>query len=172
MQDKTIGGIDLHYLALCKRKLWLYTHNISMENESDRVLEGQVLHENAYKRLDSREVLIDNAFKIDMIDGEYVREVKLSSRMTKADRLQMLYYLYQLNLRGIQKKGLISYTKERRTEEILLGDEEKKEIEQAITEVHGVRNLPSPPSVIKLPYCRKCAYYSFCYSIEVSDDDA
>jgi CRISPR-associated exonuclease Cas4 len=171
MDPQTIGGLELHYLAICKRKLWLYNRGITMENESDRVLEGQVLHDQAYQRLLNREILIDNAFKIDMIDGEYVREVKLSSKMTKADYLQMLFYLYQLELRGIMKKGLISYTKERKTEEVTLADKERKEIQQAIADVYQVIEQETPPATIHLPYCKSCAYHSFCYAVEVEEDE-
>ncbi len=172
MQERTIGGVDLQYLSVCKRKLWLYRHGITMENESDRVLEGTIMHENVYKKIEMREILIDNAFKIDMLDGEFIREVKLSSRMTAADRLQMLFYLYQFDLRGVTKKGLISYTKEKKTEELILGDNEKKEIEKAIAEVYKIIEAPSVPKLNKLAYCKKCAYYSFCYSLEVVDDEA
>ncbi|MCM3716326.1 CRISPR-associated protein Cas4 [Alkalihalobacillus oceani] len=172
MQQQSIGGVDIHYLSLCKRKLWLYKHGIQMENESDQVLQGSVLHESAYPRLEKREVLIDNEFKIDSIDGEFVREVKLSSRMRESDRLQMLFYLYQLQLRGVVKKGLISYTKERRTEEILLGPQEKLEIKAAIAEAYKVVEKQKPPGLKKLSYCKKCAYYSFCYAGEGDEDDA
>ncbi|MDY7220845.1 Dna2/Cas4 domain-containing protein [Halalkalibacterium halodurans] len=79
---------------------------MSMETESDRVREGKVLHETAYPRVEKREILIDNAFKIDSIDGEYVREVKLSSRMKDSDKMQMLFYLYQLDQKGIKKKRI------------------------------------------------------------------
>lgn len=172
MQAQTIGGVEMQYYALCKRKLWLYKHGIAMEQESDRVLEGAVLHEQAYGRIEAREILIDDAFKVDLIDGEYVREVKLSSRMTEADKLQMLFYLYQLDLRGIQKKGLVSYTKERKTEEILLGENEKKEVAKAIAEVYNIIEEMHPPKVSRKPYCKKCAYYTFCYATEVGEDDA
>lgn len=50
MQEQTIGGVELHYYALCKRKLWLYYKGIGMEEESDRVLQGKLLHEMAYPR--------------------------------------------------------------------------------------------------------------------------
>lgn len=172
MQEKTIGGVDIHYLSLCKRKLWLYKHGISMENESDRVAEGKVLHETAYPRVETREILIDNAFKIDAIDGEYVREVKLSSRMKDSDKMQMLFYLYQLERKGVKKKGLISYTKEKRTLEMALGEKEKRQVKQAIAEAYEVTKQPKPPVVKKLPYCKKCAYYTFCYALEVDEDDA
>ncbi|EGL83973.1 CRISPR-associated protein Cas4 [Caldalkalibacillus thermarum TA2.A1] len=170
MERHGIGGVHIHYYALCKRKLWLYDKGITLENEHDRVLEGKVVHDKSYPYLEQKEILIDNAFKIDAIDGEYVREVKISSKMTEADRLQMLFYLYQLDLRGIRKKGLISYTKERRTEEIELTEQNKKRVRQVIAEVMKVLDMPAPPAVKRVSYCTKCAYYGFCYAMERDEE--
>lgn len=172
LQTLTVGGVELHYYGVCKRKLWLYRKGIGMEEDHDRVLQGQLLHEEAYPQLNKKEILIDNQFKIDAIDGKYVREVKLSSKMSESDKLQMLFYLYQLSLRGIQKKGLISYTKEKRTIEIELTEENEKKIKKAIAEVYEILNQPKPPPVKRVSYCKSCAYYSFCMAGELNDDDA
>lgn len=171
-QVTTLGGVELAYYVVCKRKLWLYKKGIRMEDESDKVLRGTVLHEYAYPRLKEKELLIDNAFKIDSLDGKYVREVKLSSKMVKSDTMQMLYYLYQLSLRGIQKIGLISYTKEKKTMEVELTEERKKEVRKAIAEVFQIINEPSPPPAKKKPYCKTCAYFGFCYAGEGDEDNA
>lgn len=173
MQEvQKVGGVDLSYYVLCKRKLWLYKKGIRMENESDQVIQGQVLHETSYPRLEKKEILIDGAFKIDAIDGDYVREIKLSSKMEKSDNMQMLFYLYQLALRGIKKKGLISYTKEKKTVEIILTEEKEQEIKKAIADVYNILEKHSPPAVIKKPYCKSCAYYGFCYAREDDEDDS
>ncbi|MFC7394020.1 CRISPR-associated protein Cas4 [Scopulibacillus cellulosilyticus] len=169
METRTIGGIHLHYFVLCKRKLWLYEHGITMEQEDDRVLEGKVLHQRAYPQIKKREILIDNAFKVDMIDGGYIREVKISSKMPEVDKMQMLFYLYQLEQRGIKKKGLISYTTERKTVGIELNKENRKLIKNAITRTKEIIEQDQPPILKKYPYCKSCAYFSFCYSME--DDD-
>lgn len=172
MQNSSVGGLHIQYYGLCKRKLWLYDKGIGMEEESDRVLQGTVLHESAYPRLKQKEILIDNAFQLDAIDGEYIREVKLSSKMIESDKLQMLFYLYQLSLRGIEKKGLISYTKEKQTVEVILTDENRQMVKKAITEAYNIIEESSPPALKKLPYCKLCAYYGFCYAMEVEHDDA
>jgi CRISPR-associated exonuclease Cas4 len=161
-----ISGVQVHYYKVCKRKLWLFSKGIAMEEEHDRVVEGKILHERAYPRLEEREILVDNTFKLDALDGEYIREIKISSKMAAADRFQMLYYLYELKKRGIIKKGLISYTKERKTEEVVLTENDEKEIEKAIGEIYRVLQLNSPPPLKKLTYCSKCAYYEFCYALE------
>lgn len=169
MQEHTIGGVDIHYYSLCKRKLWLYNKDIGMEDESDRVLQGKVLHETSYPRLKQKEILIDNAFVIDAIEGDYVREIKLTSKMQRSDTMQMLFYLYQLAQRGLKKKGLISYTKEKKTVEVELTEDNAVEIKQAIEEINEIINKINPPSVINLRYCKSCAYYEFCYVGEVDD---
>lgn len=171
-QTISVGGLDLAYYIICKRKLWLYKKGIGMELESDRVLEGTVLHETSYPRLNKKEILIDGAFKIDAMDGEYVREIKLSSKMEESDTMQMLFYLYQLSLREIKKKGLISYTKEKKTVEVLLTEEHKKKVQKAIAEVYQIIDRDTPPALKKLHYCKSCAYYPFCFSREDDDDDA
>src|SRR5690554_4924064 len=168
MNPLRVGGIYMHYYAICKRKMWLYDRGIAMEKDFDRIIEGQILHEQAYKYL-PREIMIDNAFKIDAIDSEHVREVKISSKMTEADRIQMLFYLYQLELRGIKKKGLISYTKERKTKEIILDKKGKNDIRKAIADAYSVLEEEKPPSFKKLSYCKSCAYHSFCYAREVEE---
>lgn len=170
-QSQTLGGVEVAYYSLCKRKVWLYKKGIGMEDESDRVLQGKVLHDSSYPRLKNKEVLIDN-FKIDSIDGKYVREVKLSSKMAKSDTLQMLYYLYQLSLRGIEKTGLISYTKEKKTVEVELTEERKKEVQKVMAEIYQIIDEPAPPAAKKVPYCKNCAYFGFCYAGESDEDDA
>lgn len=172
MQEHTIGGVDIHYYSLCKRKLWLYNKDIGMEDQSDRVLQGKILHETSYPRIKQKEILIDNAFVLDAIEGDYVREIKLTSKMQESDTLQMLFYLYQLAQRGLKKKGLISYTKEKKTIEVELTDDKAIEIKRIIEDVYNVINQPKPPPVINLRYCKSCAYYEFCYVGEVDDHEA
>ena len=165
-----LGGIHFQYYFVCRRKLWLYSKNLGLEDGHARVQDGKFLHEQSYKRTKEKELLIDNHFKIDNLDGDYVREVKLSSKMTKADKYQLLYYLYQLKLRGLVRKGLVSYTKERKTEEVILTDREEKKVRYIEADIKKIISLKKVPQVIHKPYCKKCAYYEFCYANEVEDE--
>ena len=164
-----VQGVKVNYYYICKRKLWLFSKGISMESNSDRVLSGKVLHERSYPRIKKKEILVDDLIKLDAIDGEYVKEVKISSKMKKSDRMQLLYYLYCLKDKGIEKKGLISYVKEKRVEEVELTEEDVEEIEQVLIDINNIVHLNIPPGVINLPYCKKCAYYEFCYVEEVEE---
>lgn len=156
-------GTQIHYFIVCKRKLWLSTHQISFEDESDYVLQGKILHETSYNRSKSREVLIDRLIKIDIMDDEYIGEVKSSSKMKKADRAQLLYYLYVLDQMGIKKKGKIHYPKEKKVEVIELIDKDYKKIKEWLRNISEIISKKNPPKKRRYPYCTKCAYYSFCW---------
>lgn len=160
-------GVKLNYYYICKRKLWLFDKGITMEEESDRVIQGKVVHENSYMRSKNKEVLIQDLIKLDIIEGDYVKEVKISSKMGESHRKQLLYYLKSL---GINKKGSLNYVKEKRVEEIELTNENEKEIEKALIDIKRITKLNKPPKVIKLPYCKNCAYYQFCYVKENCDE--
>lgn len=138
-----------------------------MEHLSDRVLSGRVLHETAYSRQKSREVMIDEILKLDIIDGDFVREIKISSKMSNSHRMQLLYYLYYLKKRGIEKKGIINYVKEKKQEFIELTAKDETEIEKALVEIKSICEVKRPPPLEKLPICKKCSYYEFCFAKEV-----
>ncbi|WP_146547925.1 CRISPR-associated protein Cas4 [Rummeliibacillus sp. SL167] len=156
-------GLQVQYLKVCKRKLWLYSHQINFEDESDTVLQGKILHENSYKNAKTKELLIDDLVKIDIVDSQYIGEVKSSSKMRNSDVAQLLYYLYVLKKMGIERKGKLHYPKEKKTEEIELTTEMEEEIPKWLAEIQQILSLDKPPVKVKYPYCKKCSYYSFCW---------
>ena len=72
-----VSGIKMDYFFICKRKLWLFDRGICMEENNDRVIQGSVVHQESYKRAKTKEQLIDNLIKLDIIDNNYVKEVKI-----------------------------------------------------------------------------------------------
>lgn len=161
--DLKATGLQVHYLKVCERKLWLHTHQISFEDESDYVKQGKILHENSYQRKKSKEILIDELIKIDIADSEYIGEVKSSSKMGEADKAQLLYYLFVLDQMDIHRKGKIHYPKEKRVDEIELTEADKIEIPKWLARIQAIKHLDKPPKKVKYKYCSKCAYYSFCW---------
>lgn len=160
-------GVKVNYYYVCKRKLWLFSKGIAMEDTSDRVLSGKLVHEDSYQRKD-KEVLIDDIIKLDILDKDYVREVKISSKLTEPDRMQLYYYLFYLRQIGINKKGSINYVKEKKIEEVELTPEIEDIIIHTLIDIKKITCASNPPKLIKLPYCTKCAYYEFCF---VKEDD-
>ncbi|MDG4656919.1 CRISPR-associated protein Cas4 [Ectobacillus antri] len=157
-------GTYIHYYFVCHRKLWLFVHQIQMEKEHERVMEGKILHDVTYKKMEHRELEIEGVGKIDGMQDKYVREVKLTSKMKEADRWQLLHYLSELKKRGIEKVGLLSYPKEKKTEEVILNVTHEKELEKIEKHIQGIILQQTPPKLSQKPYCTSCAYYAFCYA--------
>ena len=158
-----VNGIKINYFYICKRKLWLYDRRISMEQNSDKVLLGKILHENSYQDK-NKEIKLDNLIAIDILDNNTIKEVKSSDKMKEADIAQIKYYLYYLETLGIKRKGIINYPKQRKRDFIELDQESRIEIENTLIEINKLLKQNNTPSVINKPYCKKCSYYDFCYS--------
>ena len=158
------NGVKVNYFFICKRKLWLYSKNLTMEASSDQVALGKLLHDRSYRYQPKREILIDNLIKIDLIEGGVIHEVKYSKKMEEAHRWQILYYLYYLKQLGIEGlKGEINYPKLRRKEEVNLGSKEEAEMLQTLREIKQVENLPQPPEASFSRLCKKCSYAELCW---------
>jgi len=159
------GGLEVNYLVVCPRKLWLYAHHLRMEPLSDRVSLGALLHETAYPRLPRRELLIDSLIKVDFVEGaDKVLEIKYSRKMEEAARLQLLYYLYYLKRRGVEGLiGEIRFPRERRKIQVELTMEGERAVEEALRRVAQVKALPEPPQAEWSPICRICAYAELCW---------
>lgn len=156
-------GIKINYLYVCERKLWLFDRGITMEAKSDKVLMGRLLGETSFPKEEKRDLLIDNLIRIDILDDDTIREVKYSNKLRDADRIQLLYYLYYLEKLGIKKKGVIHYPKMKKKEEIELTDEARLKVEDALVKVKQILDRETPPPIEEKSYCRKCAYFEFCF---------
>src|SRR5215210_1291667 len=90
----TFTGTQVNYYAVCKRKLWLFSHDVEMERESENVQLGKLVGEESYRR-EQKEIALDERVLLDWIelkdnaDGtKTVHEVKKSKAVEAAHRLQ------------------------------------------------------------------------------------
>lgn len=161
-----IQGLQINYYFICKRKLWLYSHHIEMESQSDVINIGKFLHETSYMRDD--EIQIDNTISIDFIrkkeDSYEIHEVKKSDKMEEAHKYQLLYYMYYLKEQKNFKNliGIINYPSIRKTEKIFLTSENERKLLEIINDInHIIKSSLLQPK--KTKKCYKCAYYDFCF---------
>ena len=158
------NGVKVNYFFICKRKLWLYSKNLTMESSSDQVTLGKLLHDRSYRYQPKREIMIDNLIKIDLIEGSVIHEVKYSRKMEQAHRWQILYYLYYLKQLGLDGlKGEINYPKLRRKEEVNLSSEQEDEMLQILKGIKQIENSPEPPDASFSRLCKKCSYAELCW---------
>lgn len=161
-----IRGTQINYYFICHTKLWFFSHHIQMEQESDLVSLGKVLHKTSYKR-EHRDFALDDIINVDFIrkgDTLEIHEVKKSTKMEKAHIFQLLYYLYYLkHEKGISNaRGFIDYPKIRKKEEFELNPENEAQLEEVFEKITEIitHDLPKP---VKKQFCRKCAYFELCW---------
>lgn len=158
-----ITGVMVYYYKVCSKKLWYFTHHIGMESHNEDVAMGKLIDQNSYSRAE-KNILINNEINIDFIKSGVIHEVKKSRKVEQASIFQLKYYIYYLKQRGILDiTGKIDYPLIRKTENIILTDENCIEIEQALVEIQEIINQAVPPCVAKKGICKKCAYFDLCY---------
>ncbi|MBB5337025.1 CRISPR-associated protein Cas4 [Pectinatus brassicae] len=160
---KKITGVMYSYYFLCKRKLWLFAHDINMEQESEAVFIGKLIDESTYKR-ENKHILIDDTINIDYINNGIVCEVKKSKKEKQMAINQIKYYLYILQQHNLMHiKGRLVIPKERISEDVELSEQDSCQIEENLQAINEILNLSVPPSTDKKAACKSCAYYEFCY---------
>lgn len=160
-----IIGTQINYYFICKTKLWLFSHHIQMEQESDLVSLGKLLHSKSYR--DEKEYTIDNLISVDFIkkqDYLELHEVKKSNKMERSHEYQLLYYMHYLkNEKGINNiKGIINYPKIRKKVKVELDESKEADLKAVIEDIGKIikGNNPKPE---RMRICRKCAYFEFCW---------
>ena len=165
-----ITGTHFNYYLICHRKLWLLANGITMENNSDLVYEGKLLHETSYPRRSEKysEIELDG-IKIDYYDHEnkVVHEIKKSDRHEDAHEWQLKYYLYILehnHVKGVS--GLLEYPRLHKTMEVLLIDPDRIKIQEMLNDIGSIIAEISCPGKLLKSRCRNCSYIDFCWSGE------
>jgi len=165
-----ITGTHFNYYMICHRKLWLFATGINMESTSDLVYEGKLLHETSYpRRNDNYKEIAIAGIKIDFYDpkNKVVHEIKKSDKHEEAHEWQVKYYLYVLEQNGIiGATGLLEYPQLHKTDEVLLGDEDRKAIQEMMEKIEQIIQDEHCPERIQKSKCRNCSYFDFCWSGE------
>jgi CRISPR-associated exonuclease Cas4 len=90
--------------------------------------------------------------------------VKHSNKLEEAHELQVKFYLWALKKLGLKPlKGILHYPKQRVIKDVFLSPEDEIIMEKALTEVEKIKKLSKPPKVERKSYCKKCAYYEYCF---------
>lgn len=166
MEDKGVNGTLIWYYCICKREVWLMARNLGPDQENSNIDFGRFLQEQVYQR-DKKEISIGN-IKLDILKKDkgqlIVGEVKKSSKFKESARMQLAFYLYQLEKKGVAATGVLMFPKEKKREEIQLTDDLRKELDTTITHILKIMYEPKPQSPKKISYCRNCGYGEFCWA--------
>ena len=162
--DKGITGLMVYYYEVCKRKLWYFVNEIQLEENNSNVILGNLLEENTYTR-DEKKINIDGVINIDFIRSKKIlHEIKKSNSIEPASLLQVQYYLYYLEKKGlIGLKGILDYPLLKQTVEVNLTDEDRENLDNIIIGIKEILRKESPPALEKNGICKKCAYFDLCF---------
>ena len=160
-----INGTLIWYYYICKREVWLIAHGIEAEQDNDFIAVGRLIHERRYRNK-TKELLIDNKIKIDLLENrKVIGEIKKSSRFLKSAKMQLAFYLYYIKeQKGKLLTGELFIPEERKRIQVKLSKKLEEEIKKAIKEIERIINLPHPPPAKKVKFCRNCGYKEFCWS--------
>jgi len=166
--EMLVGGVKVQYYFHCKTQLWLFSKFLNREQESELVVIGKIIERNTFDRIRSRNISIDQKISIDLVrykGGLVIYDVKKSSKFKEAHRYQVLYYLWYLKkVKGIKNvRGVIVYPTERRRVYLDLTPDEEKRIEDILRDINSIISRSKPPPPIYRKFCRKCAYFEFCW---------
>jgi CRISPR-associated exonuclease Cas4 len=160
-----ITGTLINYYFHCQTQMWLHANRINLEDNSEDVRIGKVLHEINEEKNKHAEISIDN-IKIDKITRDYLVEVKKSDSDPEAVKWQVLLYLYKLKNKGVEKKGKIEYIEKRgdkKVEFIELNESNEKELLEVLNCIENLINQEIPPKPKFENKCKKCAYFEYCF---------
>ena len=170
LEKDKFTGTQLNYLEVCHRKLWLFSHGIEMEQNSEAVQLGKQIGAQSYDR-EKKEIALGDQIVLDWAETKVgddgvltVHEVKKSKAVREAHRLQMLFYLRFLREHGVAARGLIDYPEIKQRESIELSPAAELELDEALKQVKAiVESATAPPRLDKIRFCSKCAYFDLCY---------
>ncbi|WP_184664841.1 CRISPR-associated protein Cas4 [Texcoconibacillus texcoconensis] len=164
--EMPVTGTDIWYYFICKREAWLMMRKIAPDNEDENMEIGRFIHEYTKKRgkkeVDVGHIKVDRLKKIK--DEYVVQEIKKSAKFRESARYQLLYYLDTLRQMGIKAKGELTYSEEKKREEVVLTENAKKKLDETIDSIRKLAKQTTPPSPKKIKFCRQCAYKEYCWA--------
>ena len=162
-----ITGTIINYYFHCKRQCYLFANRVNLEDNSEDVRIGKILHEIRAKDNKDTEIKYENIV-LDKVSAKYIEEYKKSDADTEAARMQLIFYLKQLQEKGIIKEGRLIYDEKnkkdgKKTEIVKLDESNINKLNKCLEDIEKLINQDKVPDVEKDKKCKRCAYYDYCY---------
>jgi len=153
---------------ICQYQAWLMQHGLNPDQNNYFLELGRFIDKNTYKREKRSIDLAGYPAKIDIISkdkgGYLVVEVKKSSKALDSAIWQLKYYLYILRKKDLVFKAKLKIPEERKNIDIVLTENDIKEIEKKLENISNVIFNDEPPDKKRLKVCSACGHNEFCWS--------
>lgn len=137
-----------------------------MEDNSEDVRIGRVIHELKLKDDKNTEIMIEN-IRVDKLTKDYLEELKKSDADVEAVKWQTLYYLKVLKDKGIERRGKIVFHEKKKQDKktiyLDLTVELEWELLKIIQEIEDYITNPIPKPAVLNKKCKRCSYYEYCF---------
>ncbi|NJP40414.1 CRISPR-associated protein Cas4 [Oscillospiraceae bacterium HV4-5-C5C] len=162
--EKNITGLMVYYYFVCQRKLWYFTHQINLEDQSELVQIGKQVDEHTYSR-EKKHLEIDQVINLDYIDSQHVlHEVKKSRAIEEASVWQLKYYLFYLKNHGVNGiSGRIDYPLLRKQVDVELTNNDEEDLQTVLDKIKLINQASVVPILEEKSICKKCAYHDLCF---------
>lgn len=161
--ENIITGTLIQEYFKCKRQASLHINNIGFYSENMNIQLGKIIESCVYERRSNKnkEYRIGNVV-VDYIDfkNKILHETKKSSKGIEFFKYQLIYYLY---LVGNDYSGIIEIPKERKKIQIVMTEEYKRDIENAISDINEMIKTKNIIPFIKKPICKGCSLQTYCF---------
>ncbi|MCM3337621.1 CRISPR-associated protein Cas4 [Paenibacillus sp. MER TA 81-3] len=161
-----ITGTMVNYYIHCRRQCWLFANGMKLEDDSEDVRIGKIMHELQSEGKRNREVAIDG-IKVDKLTDQYVTEIKKSDADVEATKWQTLYYMYVLKQKGMERKGMLQFIERNKgtgkTIELELDTETEQSLVKMLNELEDYIGQEQPEMAVREKKCNRCAYYAYCF---------
>lgn len=161
-----VNGTLINYYFHCKRQCYLHGNRLNLEDNSELVQIGRVIHEVKAQESESAEIAIEN-IRLDRLTAEYLTEIKKSDADIEAGKWQLYYYLKILKDKGMIRKGKLEFEEKNKAKKNImileLGIAEEKELDRIILQIEELLLSDTVPEAQEKSGCKKCSYYEYCF---------
>ena len=163
MMHEKITGIMIYYYFVCKRKLWFFCNDISMEDENELVQIGKFIDSSSYAS-ERKHIMINEEINIDFAEHSgVIHEIKKSRKIEEASVWQLKYYLYYLKQYGVENiKAKLDYPLMKQTVDISLEEDDEEKIRKILDNIKEIVQAENIPAQLNSNICKKCAYFDLC----------
>ena len=166
ISEFVVTGTHIWYYYICKRQVWLISHQITADQENTNIQIGKLIDQDFYRR-QKKSLFVDRNL-IDVFceqDGRLViGEIKKSSKTAESARMQLAYYLLRLKENGVNASGELRFPTERKKMKVELTPQIIQQLNVVVEEIKTLAAQPLPPPAERISFCKSCAYIEFCWS--------
>jgi len=166
VMDLIVTGTHIWYYCICRRQVWLISHQITPDQENENIVLGRYFDQESFQR--EKKSLEVESNRIDIFHSDngklVVGEVKKSSRFVESARMQLAYYLLKLKQNGVDAEGVLRFPKEKTSQEVKLDAVLERNLLEAVEEIRLIMAREMPPPPVLIGFCKNCAYAEFCWS--------